>query len=1312
MVDYSNDKTHIEYVRQNVNPLYKLDKEEAMKYAVSMGASDSARGIGQLFGKAGEYFGWDGLSEKLKEKDKKLKAILESEEYGKDAMIAFLGSAVVADPVSYVPIVGWLSKGKKAKNLMELTKYGAVSGAAVSSLGYTAEDERTLLQDKDASLLQKRLENTAIGAAAGTVLAGGGGALVDVVQKARGKGSIFKTVDEPPVIQTKTVETVKEAQDNIIKETSKTDKTKYNLKSPILKKYQDYVGTPVKNAIFNNPGESLGFIAGYNGYSDPEASYKEKITSGLILAASIKGAKNIKYKDDYIKDIVGRGVIDSYGLTPDYIKLKQQYRINKNEIGSEFYDILARAEKDLSPEQNKLLYNFMVGDIQGVEKLSPEALAINDEARKLITKYANEFTQRGLVDANVVKQNINTYLKRSYLKPKESTNTVKYDNLSEIRLIGDELKPRGLEEKITLKSFNDPKTTWKDEGWKVVEEYKDGRVKIRRDFTKDERVQMQEIEDASYAIAETGRLFANDLSTARFFDELSQNPNFVLSKDKYKSLDIGDQKNFVLVPDVKVKGTDKPQYGQLNGMYVNKDVFSDLKHIYGYSKADWGRNLDGLQNLWKKTKTAWNFGTHVGNTASNVMLIDFADADLKYVGKAWKEMMNKNSAIHKQAKLDGIFDADFISREFRNSTTEIEKALTALRGDKFGSGIVEKTKQVVNFGKKYTTDQMEKLYQFEDQVFRMAVYMDRLDKGYSQVDAALDARKWFIDYDINAPVVKLAKRTFVPFVSYTYRVIPLLAEAATLRPHKFAKWAAFGHAMNEGSAYLKEDKTGEQIDRLTMREQQRKRMFGDVPVIGDAMPYTNIRIPFDDDEGNALYFDVSRWIPGGDIFEQRESSVGIPGVPSPLQPGGLYVDAIANFMFKTDPFTGQSLEDLGVDTDSTFEIAKHFGSRIPPNMPFIKGTYAYKKYEKAKSLKTGQVDSEQIYGSKYVAPDMPWASIAYGLGFKLRPQDAEVNKLGKELEYKQELKKLQTKERRILSNFKKYGTAVYKSTEERDKELEEVGEEIIKLSAEYEIYLVELRKLEGKQAEEKSERLNKFKGGEVDVPYTKDEPEDRVDPFTGQPYSDQMARLGFLNGEKVNKTEKVFTPEQIKEQEFEYKKTDVALNRNKVLNHLRDKGLSKNAIIGLMANIDAETGLKELGYEGSFDYRQKQIDGPGKGLFMLDPGGDHVKQYNSFLKRNNREDSTESQLDYALESIYDTKSPALKSNGSGNARELRAIFKTGTPEQIAEEFAIRWERPKKIIEGTPEEKAEQIRQRRLRASKLNKVLENMFQETE
>jgi len=32
-----------------------------------------------------------------------------------------------------------------------------------------------------------------------------------------------------------------------------------------------------------------------------------------------------------------------------------------------------------------------------------------------------------------------------------------------------------------------------------------------------------------------------------------------------------------------------------------------------------------------------------------------------------------------------------------------------------------------------------------------------------------------------------------------------------------------------------------------------------------------------------------------------------------------------------------------------------------------------------------------------------------------------------------------------------------------------------------------------------------------DVPFTKENPADRVDPFTGQPYQEQMSRLGFGN---------------------------------------------------------------------------------------------------------------------------------------------------------------------------------------------------------
>ena len=84
-----------------------------------------------------------------------------------------------------------------------------------------------------------------------------------------------------------------------------------------------------------------------------------------------------------------------------------------------------------------------------------------------------------------------------------------------------------------------------------------------------------------------------------------------------------------------------------------------------------------------------------------------------------------------------------------------------------------------------TAGKLENLYQLEDQAFRMGLFMDRLAKGMSPAEAAADAKKWFIDYDINAPFINTLRRFPTPFISYTYRVVPLLAEAAVKRPWKF-----------------------------------------------------------------------------------------------------------------------------------------------------------------------------------------------------------------------------------------------------------------------------------------------------------------------------------------------------------------------------------------------------------------------------------------------------------------------------------------------------------------------------------------------
>ena len=58
-------------------------------------------------------------------------------------------------------------------------------------------------------------------------------------------------------------------------------------------------------------------------------------------------------------------------------------------------------------------------------------------------------------------------------------------------------------------------------------------------------------------------------------------------------------------------------------------------------------------------------------------------------------------------------------------------------------------------------------------------------------------------------------------------------------------------------------------------------------------------------------------------------------------------------------------------------------------------------------------------------------------------------------------------------------------------------------------------------------RINKFKGGKVDVPYTKDEPENRVNPITGEPYVEEMDRLGFKKGGLTEKQYKLAMDEKL-----------------------------------------------------------------------------------------------------------------------------------------------------------------------------------------
>ena len=148
-------------------------------------------------------------------------------------------------------------------------------------------------------------------------------------------------------------------------------------------------------------------------------------------------------------------------------------------------------------------------------------------------------------------------------------------------------------------------------------------------------------------------------------------------------------------------------------------------------------------------------------------------------------------------------------------------------------------------------------------------------------------------------------------------------------------------------------------------------------------------------------------------------------------------------------------------------------------------------------------------------------------------------------------------------------------------------------------------------------------------------------------------------------------------------------NRQRVIDHLKKRGLSNAAIAGIVGNIDVETG-------GSFDFQQRQtksgkahdpnfIKGGAYGLFQFDDPGKkagHETWYKQYLEKTNKTDSAESQLDYVLDMINageDTQDPFYNFStniGASNAGTIKGYFKLSEdPKQVSDSITDRFLNP-------------------------------------
>jgi len=846
-------------------------------------------GLSDTLRGAGQLMPGDVGEEWLADKQSELNDLMDDEEYGTAVTAAYFGG-MIADPVSWALPIGKVLQGAKL-GWKGLTKLGALSGTTFGALGYVDPEAPSMIGAVSGEGGQMTRPEQAL-------LGGVGGAILSpVLGKSLGKLTDTKTGDAAWKILTTRPEA---------------------------------------------GGAAAGGLVGYN--TDLDAPLHKKMKNAAI-GALIGGSSGygLRKYDAATGNRWARFFIPDWNLDEGYIASRGKFSGDRSVIRQEFDEVLGKIA-GLPEAGRKALYR-MLTDPDATEDAA--LLGVKGETRELVTKYGKELKKLGVLDPDTFEKNVDTYLHRTYLRPKDD----KFFSTDQmVRTIGDELKMRGWKKKVSARLWDSGRRPDKLGEWEELSR-EGGKVTVRRDWSKAERTEMGEVTDAAMALNRTGILMANDVSAFRFFRDIARNPN-ISSADETAVFTHHIPKTKI-TGLAEVKGTPY-KFGDLNDRWVTRETYEDLirvAQLRDRQGVGWKllNKYKKLNAAWKVSKTALNPAVHMNNIVSNVHLYDFYDGSVKNLWKAAGDM-RKKSDLYNEALRNGVFGADFIGHEIGPAFRMVTDAYKTAAGGTDALGWAERyapkiAMKIARGAKGMTIDKMMRAYMMEDHIFRMGLYRtvkDRLIKqGLTESEAitkaARDAREGFVDYSRTTPALEMLRNGPLPFISYMYGVIPRLAETAVKKPMKMAKWALIWHGINQAGEHMS-DMTKEDIAyqrKAGMADYQRRRLMGlpFMPEAGIKMPEAISPKTMDD-----WYLDIGRMIPGGDIFGMTEGGAGqVPFLPQSLQPSFGAAGAIGSAVLGMDPFKGTVRQRGPTLADKTIEGAQYLGKQFIPNLPVPTG---------------------------------------------------------------------------------------------------------------------------------------------------------------------------------------------------------------------------------------------------------------------------------------------------------------------------------------------------------------------------------------
>lgn len=303
--------------------------------------------------------------------------------------------------------------------------------------------------------------------------------------------------------------------------------------------------------------------------------------------------------------------------------------------------------------------------------------------------------------------------------------------------------------------------------------------------------------------------------------------------------------------------------------------------------------------------------------------------------------VKKKSTLIQEAFKYGLFSGSFTKEEMAALVPDKQLQELLNRSESGLDKAIDLVNGVLSWGLR---SKLRSAYEFEDSFFKLVLYKKAREEALMSPEDAVDyATSYIFTYD-DLPTGAAAIRDYaVPFFAWTYKAIPCLLKTALVYPHRFLAPAAVLYGLNMATYFLLAGGGGDDDDLLKRWERAQKLQDYESETMPDFMKGLtafltpkSVRIWNDSLTGQAQFLDISRWIPGGDMFD-ADNQMGGVSIFQPLMPSHPLV-GLAMFANK-DSFTGKEVVNDKADTE--MEKLRKRGAWLAKNLSPALAPWSY-----------------------------------------------------------------------------------------------------------------------------------------------------------------------------------------------------------------------------------------------------------------------------------------------------------------------------------------------------------------------------------